>query len=389
MAARKARRLCPAAFFVAATLAGIAAPARADEDTPAGVKTLAIGSAAPDFDLPGVDDRNWKLSDFADAKVLCVLFTCNHCPTAQAYEDRLLQMHRDYAPKGVSIVAISPNDPDAVNLSELGYTDVGDTFEDMKVRAKERNFPFPYLYDGETQKTSRGYGVMATPHVFIFDVARKLQYVGRIDDGEVDPPKSHDARNAIDALLAGKPVPVATTKVFGCSTKWAGKKEYGKELIKRWNAEEVALKDLDLAGVKELVANPTDKFRLVNVWATWCAPCIDELPDFVDVNRMYRRRNFEFITLSLDDAEVRDKALETLTSNHVSATNYRFSGEDRDALVEAIDKDWAGPAPYTVLIAPGGEIVYRHQGPIDSLELRRAIVERVGRTYAADRKPAK
>jgi thiol-disulfide isomerase/thioredoxin len=318
-----------------------------------------------------------------------VLFTCNHCPTAQAYEERLLQMHRDYAQKGVAIVAISPNDPEAVNLSELGYTDVGDTFEDMKLRAKERKFPFPYLYDGETQKTSRAYGVMATPHVFLFDAARKLQYVGRIDDGEVDPPKSHDARNAIDALLAGKPVPVPTTKVFGCSTKWAGKKEYGKELIKRWNAEEVALDDLDLEGVKNLVANPTDKYRLVNVWATWCAPCIDELPNFVDINRMYRRRNFEMVTLSLDDPEVRDKALETLTANHVSAKNYRFSGDDRDALVNAIDKEWAGPAPYTVLIAPGGEIVYRHQGPIDSLALRRAIVERVGRTYAADRKAAK
>jgi peroxiredoxin len=358
------------------------------EDVPAGVTTLKIGAPAPDFDLPGVDDRHWKLADFAEAKLLLVVFTCNHCPTAQAYEERLTQMHRDYSKKGVAMVAISPNDPEAVNLSELGYTDLGDTFEEMKLRAKERDFPFPYLYDGETQKTSRAYGVMATPHVFLFDAARTLRYVGRIDDGEVDPPKSHEARNAIDALLAGREVPVAVTKVFGCSTKWAGKKDAGLELVKRWNAEDVTLEDIDLAGVKALAANETEKFRLVNVWATWCAPCVDELPLLVDINRMYRRRAFEMVTLSMDDVEVRAKALDTLTSNHVSATNYLFTGDDKDALVEALDAEWAGPAPYTVLIAPGGKIVYRHQGPIDSLELKRAIVEQVGRTYAADRKPA-
>jgi thiol-disulfide isomerase/thioredoxin len=297
-----------------------------------------------------------------------------------------MQMHRDYSAKGVAVVTISPNDPEAVNLSELGYTDVGDTFEDMKLRAKERKFPFPYLYDGETQKVSRAYGVMATPHVFVFDAVRKLRYVGRIDDGEVDPPKSHDLKNALDALLAGKEPPVTVTKVFGCSTKWAGKKEYGQQLIKRWNAEEVTLEDLDLEGIKALAANKTDKFRLVNVWATWCAPCIDELPEFVEINRMYRRRNFEMVTLSLDDAEVREKALATLKENYVSAKNYRFSEKDKDALVDALDPEWAGPAPYTMLIAPGGKVIYRHQGPIESLALKRAIVEQVGRTYASDRK---
>src|SRR5262249_44165107 len=145
---------------------------------PSGLQTLAIGSQAPDFNLPNVDGKDYALKDFAAARILMVVFTCNHCPTAQAYEDRLIRIATEYKDKGVAVIAISPNDPRAVRLDELGYTDLGDSFEDMKVRAKERKFPFPYLYDGETQKTSIEYGVLATPHVFIFDQDRKLRYVG-------------------------------------------------------------------------------------------------------------------------------------------------------------------------------------------------------------------
>ena len=136
--------------------------------------------------------------------MLVVIFTCNHCPTAQAYEDRMIQLHKDYKDRQVALVAISPNDPLAVRLDELGYTDLGDSLEDMKLRAKDKKFAFPYLFDGENQKVSRAYGVMATPHVFIFDQQRQLRYVGRIDDNEQGRVQSRDAQNAIEALLAGR-----------------------------------------------------------------------------------------------------------------------------------------------------------------------------------------
>src|SRR3954469_324362 len=117
------------------------------------VAPLEIGAAAPDFRLPGVDGKTYALADFADAKVLVVVFTCNHCPTAQAYEGRIAKLHADYRDKGVAVVAISPNDPEAVRLDELGYTDLGDSFQEMKIRAKDRGYSYPYLYDGETQTT--------------------------------------------------------------------------------------------------------------------------------------------------------------------------------------------------------------------------------------------
>ena len=208
-----------AAVFALTFSAGVAV---AD---PPGLKTLEVGASAPDFRLPGVDGKTYSLADFADAKVLVVLFTCNHCPTAQAYEDRVARLHADYRDKGVALVAISPNDPEAVRLDELGYSDLGDSFEEMKIRAKDKGYTYPYLYDGETQATARAYGVLATPHVYVFDADRKLRYVGRFDDAEVKAVKSHDTINAVEALLAGKPVPVAKTRVFGCSTKWADKRE--------------------------------------------------------------------------------------------------------------------------------------------------------------------
>src|SRR5436853_7105159 len=155
---------------------------------------LKIGAQAPDFKLPGVDGKIYSLKDFADAKILVIIFTCNHCPTAQAYEQRIIKMDEDYRDKGVKLVAISPNDPTAVRLDELGYTDLSDSFEEMKIRAKERGYKFPYLYDGETQSTAKAYGVVATPHVYIFDKDRVLRYVGRIDDSEVKTVTSQDPR---------------------------------------------------------------------------------------------------------------------------------------------------------------------------------------------------
>ena len=167
--------------------------------------TLALGSPAPDFRLPGVDGRTNTLKDFAEAKILVVVFTCNHCPTAQYYEDRLKQLASDYRSKGVALVAIMPNDPKSVRLDELGWTDLSDSFQEMKIRARDRQFNFPYLYDGDTEAVARAYGPVATPHAFVFDAARKLRYVGAIDDSErvQHVTKSLRARRA--RRLAGGP----------------------------------------------------------------------------------------------------------------------------------------------------------------------------------------
>lgn len=360
--------------------------------------TLPIGSPAPDFNLKGfviaespdagpspadrIQEKQYSLKDFAEARLLALIFTCSHCPTAQAYEQRIMKLVTDYQGMGVAIVGISVNDPLAVRLDELGYTDLGDTYEECKIRALAQGFNFPYLFDGDHQALAQACGPVATPHVFIFDETRKLRYSGRIDNGEnpVDITR-HDTREALDALLAGRQPAVTQTRTFGCSIKWADKRESAREALAKWNQETATLEDIQAEAVKALAANKTDRLRLINVWATWCGPCVVEFPDLVTINRMYRQREFEMISISLDTAANRDKALAFLNTQAASFRNVRFAGTDKDQFAEALDPQWQGATPYTLLIAPGGKILYRHSGVIDPLEVKRVIVEFVGRYF--------
>lgn len=180
--------------------------------TQSGSMTLPLGAAAPDFLLPGTDGKTYSLASFSDARMLVVSFTCNHCPYALGVEDRFIHLAIAYRMKGVAFVAISANDASSYPA---------DSFENMKARAMAKAYPFPYLYD-ESQSTAKAYGAVCTPHIFVFDAPRTLVYEGRIDDNWKDETavKSHDLRTALDAALAGKPVPTPQTNPMGCSIKW-------------------------------------------------------------------------------------------------------------------------------------------------------------------------
>jgi thiol-disulfide isomerase/thioredoxin len=129
------------------------------------------------------------------------------------------------------------------------------------------------------------------------------------------------------------------------------------------------------------VKNDSNNLRLINVWATWCAPCVIEMPELVTINRMYRARAFEMITISADNPAKKDEALKFLKDKQVSCKNYLFTGEDKSALPEAVDKQWEGGIPYTIIVKPGGEVLYRHTGAIEPLEVKRVIVGLLGRYY--------
>jgi len=346
--------------------------------------TLKIDQDALPFNLKGTDGKFYTLNSFSQAKVLVIIFSANHCPTAQAYEDRIIAITRDYQSKGVEVVVISSNSNEALNLSELGYTDLGDTYEEMIIRAKEKKYNFPYLYDSDDQKTALAYGPVATPHAFVFDSARKLKYEGRIDAKEKPGSgKGEDLRNAIDAVLDGRNPNPSTTKVFGCSMKWSWKKEYTEQLYKKWASLPVMVNEISKEGIKDLIQNKSQKLRLINVWATWCGPCTMEFPDFVIIDRMYRGRDFEFVSISTDKLERKDKVLDFLKEQQASNKNFIFNGSDIYQLIEAVDPNWKGALPYTILIEPGGKIVYQEQGTINPMKLKKLIVDHplIGRYF--------
>lgn len=370
-------------------------------EMPADAHKLALGDAAPDFQLKGIDGKTYSLADFpaSRAPVLMVVFLSNHCPYSHAAENRLIPLAQEFAGKGLAVVAINPNSPEGVSVTELGYSKYNDSLEEMILYAKEKGFPFPYLYDGETQQTAKNYGCLATPHVFLFDVQRKLRYAGRVDDSrfeDIKTVKSFDARNAVVELLAGRSVTIPTTTVVGCSTKWNSKKNEIAVQDEKWRAEPVELAPIDAAGVAALAKNSSNRYRLINVWATWCAPCVAEFPALVSLSRRLGNRDFEFNTISLDDPKLQPQAKAFLEKQHAAppgrlkrllraegrtVTNFLYTEASTDALVQALDPEWPGPLPHTVLIAPGGKIVYRHNGPVDPAELLAKILAELGPYY--------
>lgn len=355
-------------------------------------KILEIGSLAPEFSLPGIDGKTRSLGDYKDAKALCVIFTCNHCPDAVAGATRMEPIYQEYKGKGVAVVAVNSNNPDALTPDELGYSPYTDSFEEMTPFAKDNGWTFDYLYDGEKQEFATACGAQATPHVFLFDGERKLVFNGRMDDMKREPGPTEKSylRDALNAVLAGTEVKEKTPRAFGCSTKWLYKKEIAKKDQESWEARPVTLEDLSLDLAKKLRANKTKNFKIVNFWSTTCGPCVAEFPDLVETYRRFQTRPVEFVSISIDPMSKKPAALKFLQSRHAAmvdsmmpslkeegrtTNNYIWAEENTDPLAEAIDSEWTGALPHTVLIAPDGKILWRHTDKVDIFELRRQLLK--------------
>jgi peroxiredoxin len=337
---------------------------------------LAIGAPAPDFSLPGIDGKTYTLASFKDAKALVVIFTAVHCPTAEVYEGRIKQLVADYSGKGVAFAVIQPNNAKAVRLDEMGYTDLGDSIEDMKTRAEHRAFNFPFLYDGETQEATAKYGPVATPHAFVFDRERTLRYQGRIDSSPREAyAKVADARLAIDAVLAGGTVPVEKTPTVGCSIKWLDKTASTSAERDAFDKEPVTVTTVDAAGLAALVRNAdSGKTRLINFWATWCAPCTAEFPELQATWRMYRKRPFELVTVAINFPDEVAGVRRFLEAQHASTRNLLFGTTDPYELMKVVDPDWNGAVPYSMVVAPGGKVLFKGNGTLDMLKTRRLLL---------------
>jgi len=257
----------------------------------------------------------------------------------------------------------------------MGYTDLGDSLDEMKVRAEYRHFDFPFLYDGETQAASRTYGPTATPHVFVFDRERKLRYQGRVDSNPREAyAKVPDARNAIDAVLADRPVPVETTPAVGCSVKWSSKESLQQAEMAEIEHETVPLEPVSADALRALRKNSTGKTLLVNFWATWCGPCTAEFPELQKMWRMYRKRPFELVTVSINYPDEQKGVRRFLDAQHASTRNLLFDSMDPYEEMKAFDPDWNGAVPYTVLIGPDGSVLAAEHGRFEPVAMRRRIL---------------
>jgi len=310
-----------------------------------------------------------------------VVFTCNHCPIAQMYESRIQQLSDDYRDKGVAVVAIQGNDPNAIRVDELDCSDISDTLAEMKIRVAYKHLRYPYLYDGETQSVTRAYGPQATPHVFVFDRERHLRYEGRVDNSyRLELVKTQDARNAINALLANQPVTVTHTGVFGCSTKWQEKAAGRVEALQKIESQPVTLETVSADALRKLRSNPEGKMVLIRFWS---APDSDarEFADLETTYRMYTDRDLALVTVSTNKPGERETVQRVLEEQHATSRNLMFASEDTAALRKAFDPEWDSAEPYTVLIAPDGKLLYQEHGKVDVLQLRRTILASLPADY--------
>ncbi len=393
------RMMKPRFVFLSIVMLPLLCVGLGPSEKPADIKELAIGDPAPDFVLPGTDGKTYRLSDFDGPDVLMIYFTGTHCPTSHGAEARLQQLISDMKDESFGIVAINPNHNDGLRPDEFSFSLYTESFEDSKRYAEDLGWTFPFLYDGDQQVVARAYGCLATPHVFIFDKERKLRYQGRFDDSRYADPstvKSPDARNAVEALLAGKPVPVEKTRPHGCSTKWRERRQHVQEDEKLWQAAPVVMEEIDANAISKLRQNGSGKVRLFNIWATWCVPCREEMPDLSAIGRKFSRREFEIITISLDSLEDKGKAAEflgqyrmvmgdklkkTVLAEGRTTNNYIFTGASTDELADALDPEWPGPVPYSLLVDQDGDVLMRKTGIIDPLEVNIKILDQLGTAY--------
>ena len=336
---------------------------------------MPIGTAAPDFSLKGTDDKIHTLAEFSKGKVLVVMFESVHCPVSENYEGRMRALYHNYHSKGVEFVAINPNNPKAVRLDELGYTDLTDSPADMKIRVRDRHIPWPYVSDGETQSTAQKFGAVATPHVFIFDQDRKLRYEGRIDDNQNEKlVKIHDAQDAIEALLSGGTIAVPHRPAFGCSTKWLSKAGDVEKETARIHAEPVELQPASVADVTALRANDGDKVTVIHFWSAETPSAQTDFDDLQTTYRMYRGRSYNYVTVNTDSAANTRKVNDFLHAEYASSKNLQISPADLKAAQSAFGDTWRPNEEFTAVIAPGGKLVYARKGRIDILDVRHAVL---------------
>ena len=337
--------------------------------------TLEIGSAAPPFSLSGVDGKVHTLGDYAGTPVLVVVFMCNHCPVAQMYEQRIQRLHSEYQSRGVTVLAINPDSPKTLTFEDLAYSDVPDTLQGMTARAAYRKLEYPYLYDGDSQAAAKAFKVVAVPQAFVFDARRTLRYVGRIDDSpRGEAVKSSELRAAIDAVLANEPVSTASTAVEGCPIKWLDSPRKGQADKDDGAAAPVGLNLVEAPQLRALRANGTPNLLMVNFWATWCAPCLIEFPELQNTYRMYRSRHLDFVTVSVDSPNARSAVMKVLQEQRASSRNHLFASDDTASLQDAFDPAMPAAVPFTLLIAPNGDVVHQQVGEADVSSLRRAIL---------------
>ena len=330
----------------------------------------------PPFQLPGVDGLIYNSTDFRKSELLVIVFLSNHCPTSQIFQHRIIRLAKEYRNKGLAVVAISPNDPEAILPDELSSSALGDTLPEMALRARELQYPFPYLYDGKTQEVATAYGVRVTPHAFLFDKKRKLRYSGRIGDHKnPDREDREELRIAINSLNHGIEPAVVRGLVFGNSIKWIKDRIIAEKTRERFARESVYLKKANIRTLKFVRRNDSKLPKLIYVWSNQDKNNRQELLQLAAIHKIYRKRGLKSVTICVDGRDFTDVAKKLLIETQSSGTNYICSGTEISPVVELRAEEGIETTPFLGLLTSEAKIFYRSTKGLEPLTIKQHIIE--------------
>ncbi|MBT5716722.1 MAG: thioredoxin family protein [Opitutae bacterium] len=330
----------------------------------------------PPFRLPGVDGNIYDSREFKKSELLAVVFLSNHCPTSQIFQHGIISLAKEYRNQGLQVIAISPNDPEAILPDELSYSVLGDTFSEMVLRSKELQYPFPYLYDGKTQEVSKSYGVRVTPHAYLFDKNRKLRYSGRIGDPKNPDRKDRDdLRHAIISLIHGTEPVVVRGLAYGNSIKWIKDRIIVEKARSRFSRESVYLKKSNSRTLQFVRRNISKLPTLIYVWSIKDMNNRQDLLKLASIHKIYRKRGLKFVTICVDGKECFDAAKKVLVETQSSGTNYISTGTEISPVADLRSEEGFLTTPFLGLLTPEAKVYYRSNNKINSLIIKRNIIK--------------
>ena len=341
--------------------------------------SLEKGDQMPHFRLKGIDGKFYNSQNFP-SRLLAVVFISNHCPVSQNFQEELLALVEDYEARGFGLIAISPNDPQAIPPDELAFSDLGDSLAEMKIRAKDFKYTFPYLYDGSTQDTSRAFGVRVTPHAYLFDAKRSLRYSGRIGDPKNPSNRNRqELRQAIAALIRGNSPKVEQSPVFGSSIKWKKNRHLVQKMNERFSRETIVLKNADKRTYEFIRKNVSLRPKVIYVWSSKDTNYREDLLKISAMHKIYRKRGLELITSCIDGVDEHENIYDILKNTLCSSQNYISEGAEISPLADLRGESGDRITPYLAILDHKGLPVYRSRGGINELVIKKEVLKTLNR----------
>ena len=329
----------------------------------------------PEFSLQGTDGKFYSQKDFEENDLLAVIFLSNHCKISQLFQNQLIKITELMRSKKVAVVAVSPNYYKAVLPDEQAYSDLGDSFIEMKKRALRKNYNFPYLFDGEKQTLTRKIGVKITPSVFLYNKKRELVYAGRIGNHDLaESLQASDLYKFITSYTDGGGHKLKRTKVFGTAIKFSGDLLLAEQVRKRYSDETVRITAADERKLKFYLNHKTGKPKLFYVWKETDMDVRDNLLTISTIYKIFRKRGLKLITVCISEGQNNDSAIEVLEQAQLSSTNFMVSGNQVSPLTTIIPSDFSRITPFYRLIGGDGKMLQGAMGKIEKDKLRLQVL---------------